>query len=57
MSRNQVELKKIGRNIGYIGNGFPYFLSARLLQLVEHWTLNPSVMGLSPTLGELSLFW
>ena len=31
---------------------FPVFLSGQLPQVVEHWTLNSSVMGLSPHIGK-----
>ena len=30
----------------------PWLISARLAQSVERWTLNPTVVGSSPTLGE-----
>ena len=35
-----------------IGEKFESRIHARLAQSVERWTLNPTVVGSSPTLGE-----
>ena len=39
--------------VSYNKHFYPAILSARLAQSVEHGTLNPGVVGSSPTLGAL----